>query len=137
VPAPKDNEVLVKIHASTVSPGVFGVPTGRHPYSLFFTLMVRIMFGIRKPRYPILGYEFSGMVVRIENRTLEDALPNVAKAGRLEEYGSAGDMKSMKMPGKVLRAYRERAGCSLVELPGMKPAGGVYVEVEVDPVSLL
>jgi len=65
VPVPKDKEVLVKIDASTVSAGVLWVRAGQHPDSLFFTLMVRIMFGIRKLRNPILGYEFSGTVVRI------------------------------------------------------------------------
>ena len=61
-PVPKENEILVKVHASTVSAGVLWVRNGRHPDSKFFTLMVRLMFGLTKPKNPILGYEFSGEV---------------------------------------------------------------------------
>lgn len=61
-PAPKDNEILVKVCATTVSAGVLWARTGRHPDSKRFTLMVRLLFGLTKPRKTILGYEFSGEV---------------------------------------------------------------------------
>jgi NADPH:quinone reductase-like Zn-dependent oxidoreductase len=61
-PAPKDNEILVKVHATTVSSGVLWARTGKHPDSRFFTLMVRLVFGLTKPKNTILGYEVSGEV---------------------------------------------------------------------------
>ena len=61
-PAPKDNEILVKIYATTVSSGVLWTRTGKHPDSRFFTLVVRIVFGLTKPKNNILGYEVSGEV---------------------------------------------------------------------------
>jgi NADPH:quinone reductase-like Zn-dependent oxidoreductase len=61
-PDPKDDEILVKVHASSVSAGVLWVRNGKHPDSKFFTLMVRLMFGLKKPKRPVLGYEFSGEV---------------------------------------------------------------------------
>jgi NADPH:quinone reductase-like Zn-dependent oxidoreductase len=61
-PVPKSNEVLIKVHASTVTAGSLWAQRGEHPDSMFFTLAVRLMFGIRKPRKSILGYEFSGDV---------------------------------------------------------------------------
>jgi len=61
-PAPKDNEILVKVCATTVSAGVLWARTGRHPDSKLFTLMVRLLFGLTKPRKTILGYEFAGEV---------------------------------------------------------------------------
>ncbi len=61
-PIPKDNEVLVKVHASTVTAGSLWAQRGEHPDSKFFTLAMRLMFGVRKPRKTILGYEFSGDV---------------------------------------------------------------------------
>jgi NADPH:quinone reductase-like Zn-dependent oxidoreductase len=64
-PKPKDNEVLVKVHASTVTAGSLWAQRGEHPDSKFFTLAVRLMFGIRKPRKTILGYEFSGDVEKV------------------------------------------------------------------------
>jgi NADPH:quinone reductase-like Zn-dependent oxidoreductase len=63
-PAPKDNEVLIKVHATSVTAGdcnargfVF-VPPG-------FGFLARLMFGPRKPRQPILGTEFSGEIVEV------------------------------------------------------------------------
>jgi len=61
-PTPKDNEILVKVYATTVSSGVLWARSGKHPDSKFFTLMVRIMFGIRKPKRTILGYELAGEI---------------------------------------------------------------------------
>jgi len=61
-PTPKDNEILVKVYATTVSSGVLWARTGKHPDSKFFTLMLRIMFGLTKPQKTILGYEVAGEV---------------------------------------------------------------------------
>jgi NADPH:quinone reductase-like Zn-dependent oxidoreductase len=64
-PAPKDNEILVKVYATTVSSGVLWARTGKHPDSKLFTLVVRIIFGLTKPKKTILGYEVSGEVEAI------------------------------------------------------------------------
>ena len=61
-PTPKDNEILVKVYASTVTTGALWARSGKHPDSKLFTLAVRLMFGIRKPQKTILGYEFSGEI---------------------------------------------------------------------------
>lgn len=61
-PAPKDNEMLVKVKATTVSSGVLWARTGKHPDSKLFTLAVRMMIGFTKPKKTILGYEVSGKV---------------------------------------------------------------------------
>jgi NADPH:quinone reductase-like Zn-dependent oxidoreductase len=61
-PTPTDGEILVRVCATSVSAGVLLARNGKHPDSKFFTLAVRILFGLRKPRKMILGYEFSGVV---------------------------------------------------------------------------
>jgi len=61
-PAPMDNEILVNVNATTVSTGVLWARTGKHPDSKLFTLAVRMMFGLTKPKKTILGYEVSGNV---------------------------------------------------------------------------
>jgi NADPH:quinone reductase-like Zn-dependent oxidoreductase len=61
-PIPKDNEILVKVYATTITAGVLWARSGRHPDSKFFTFVLRLMFGLRKPRKTILGYELSGDV---------------------------------------------------------------------------
>ena len=61
-PLPQNNEILVKVKDSSVSAGVLWIRKGEHPDSKFFTFMIRLMFGLKKPKIPILGYEFSGEV---------------------------------------------------------------------------
>ena len=61
-PTPKDNEVLIKVHATTVNAGVMLLRNGVHPDSKFFTVMLRLMNGLRKPKNNILGIELSGEV---------------------------------------------------------------------------
>lgn len=61
-PVLKADEVLVKVHATTVTAGVLVVRSGRHPGSKFFTMAIRLLFGLRRPRKKILGYEFSGEI---------------------------------------------------------------------------
>lgn len=64
-PTIKSNEVLVKIKASTVSAGTILMRRGSHPSSKFFTLVIRLMSGLKKPKKEILGYEFSGEIVEV------------------------------------------------------------------------
>jgi NADPH:quinone reductase-like Zn-dependent oxidoreductase len=63
-PTPKDNEVLVKVYASTVSFGVRIARSGMHPDSKLFSYASRLMFGIRKPKkkFHILGWELAGEI---------------------------------------------------------------------------
>jgi NADPH:quinone reductase-like Zn-dependent oxidoreductase len=61
-PTPKDNEILVKVYATTVNAATLWARTGKHPDSKFFTFMTRLFFGLIRPRKPIIGYELSGEV---------------------------------------------------------------------------
>lgn len=60
-PTPKDNEVLIKVHAATVTAGDVNVrgftfvPPGFGP-------LPRLMFGLRKPKRTILGTELAGEI---------------------------------------------------------------------------
>jgi NADPH:quinone reductase-like Zn-dependent oxidoreductase len=64
VPKPtlKDNELLVKVHATTVNAATRWARTGKHPDSKFFTFVARMVFGLTKPKKTIIGYELSGEV---------------------------------------------------------------------------
>jgi len=64
-PTPKENEVLVKIHATTVHVGDTILRKGKHPDSKLFTVMLHMTLGIRKPRRNILGMEISGEIEAI------------------------------------------------------------------------
>jgi len=59
-PAPRDNEVLIKVHATTVTSGdcrirALNVPVG-------FGLISRLVFGVFRPKQQILGSELSGEI---------------------------------------------------------------------------
>ncbi|WP_141504832.1 NAD(P)-dependent alcohol dehydrogenase [Paenibacillus luteus] len=59
-PIPKDNEVLIKIHATTVTSGDCRVRSFKSP--LLYKIPMRLFLGIRRPRNPILGTELSGVI---------------------------------------------------------------------------
>ena len=59
-PHPKDNEILVKIHAATVTSGDVRLRASDFP--ALFWLPARLIFGLFKPKKSILGHELSGVV---------------------------------------------------------------------------
>ncbi|SMF81518.1 NADPH:quinone reductase [Azospirillum oryzae] len=59
-PVPKDNEVLIRICATTVASGDMRVRTLKMPRG--FGLIARLVFGVTRPRQPILGAELAGTV---------------------------------------------------------------------------
>jgi NADPH:quinone reductase-like Zn-dependent oxidoreductase len=59
-PVPKDDEILVKVHATTVTTGDWRARSLEMPRG--FGLMGRLFFGISGPRQPILGTELAGEI---------------------------------------------------------------------------
>src|SRR3990170_2449260 len=61
-PIPKDNEVLIKVHAATVTAA--DTEFRRLKLPLLFAIPLRIYLGLTKPtRITILGTEFAGEIV--------------------------------------------------------------------------
>jgi NADPH:quinone reductase-like Zn-dependent oxidoreductase len=59
-PVPKSNEVLIKIHATTVHVGDTRVRSSKIP--LAYWLPMRLYLGLLKPKRPILGMECAGVI---------------------------------------------------------------------------
>jgi NADPH:quinone reductase-like Zn-dependent oxidoreductase len=59
-PTPKDNEILIKVHATTVTAGDFRMRSFTVPP--MFWLPARIALGFTKPKQPIFGMELAGEV---------------------------------------------------------------------------
>jgi NADPH:quinone reductase-like Zn-dependent oxidoreductase len=59
-PVPRDDEVLIRVHATTVSAPDFRCRSFTVPLS--FWIPARLALGILKPRQPILGAELSGEI---------------------------------------------------------------------------
>lgn len=70
-PTPKDNEVLIKVRASSVNYGDLAARNFRNisprefNMPFLFWMLAKLAFGLKKPRQPILGSEFSGEVEAI------------------------------------------------------------------------
>ncbi len=60
MPVPKDNELLIRVYATTVSSGDVRVRTLKLPKGYGF--LGRLIFGFTRPRQPVLGTELSGIV---------------------------------------------------------------------------
>ena len=80
-PTPKNNEVLIKIIATSVNTGDVRIRGLR--VEGFMKFVMRIMLGFTKPRRPILGTVFSGIVEQVGETV------NQFKVGQ-EVYGTTG-----------------------------------------------
>jgi NADPH:quinone reductase-like Zn-dependent oxidoreductase len=119
-PTPKDNEVLVKIYATTVTAGDCELRSLKLPF--LYQLMLRMGFGFTKPRNKIPGTEL---------------------AGEIETVGK--DVKRFKEGDQVFGAAGMSFGTnaeyiSLPEAPGemeggvaIKPANMTYEEAATVP----
>jgi NADPH:quinone reductase-like Zn-dependent oxidoreductase len=69
-PTPRDNEVLVKVRATTVTIGDTIMRSLNMPIHGWQKLMARLYLGIRSPKRPVLGMELAGEVESVgENVT--------------------------------------------------------------------
>ncbi len=89
IPVPGDDQVLVRILATTVSSGDVRIRSLNLPRG--FGWMARLMFGFRKPRKGILGTDFAGVIVAV---------------GRDVTWFRPGD-KVMGFPGSTLGCHAE------------------------------
>jgi NADPH:quinone reductase-like Zn-dependent oxidoreductase len=99
-PEPKDNEILVKVHASTVSAGdirmrSFDVPP-------LFWLPARITLGFTKPKHPIFGMELAGEVAAVGSAVTRFKVGDPVFASTLtENFGAHAQYKSLPENGLV------------------------------------
>ena len=73
-PTPKDNEILIKVHAASVKIGdiwarnIKAISPSQFSMSFPLWVLSRLMFGVNKPKVNILGAEFSGEVEAAGNK---------------------------------------------------------------------
>ena len=82
-PLPRDDEVLVRIYAVAVTRADCATRQANRSSGRGFELVSRAIFGIRRPRQPILGGDFSGVVEAVGPAVREFAAGD-------EVFGSTG-----------------------------------------------
>jgi NADPH:quinone reductase-like Zn-dependent oxidoreductase len=73
-PIPRDDEVLVKIHATTVNRADVHFREANRSNGIAASLLSRMVSGVRRPRHRILGREFAGEVEAVGAKVSEFAV---------------------------------------------------------------
>ncbi len=116
-PIPKDDQVLIRVHAATVTAGDCELRGLRLPF--MWQLLVRIGFGFRGPRRRILGQELAG---------------EIESVGRDVKRFRKGD-QVLALTGLSLGAYAEYSCLSEKALMATKPVNMTYEEAATVPVG--
>ncbi|HUM26624.1 MAG TPA: NAD(P)-dependent alcohol dehydrogenase [Anaerolineales bacterium] len=102
-PQPKDNEVLIKVHATTVTMGDFRMRSFTVPP--VFWLPARLTLGITKPKQPIYGMELAGRVESIGKNVTRFKIGDQVFASTLtENFGAYAEYKCL--PEKAMMAIK-------------------------------
>ena len=99
-PTPKDNEVLIKTHATTVTSADWRVRSLNVPAG--FGLIMRLVFGVSKPRQPILGSELAGVIESVGKDVSKFKVGDQVFAFSDASLGCHAEYKCMPQDGAVV-----------------------------------
>jgi NADPH:quinone reductase-like Zn-dependent oxidoreductase len=116
-PIPKDNEVLIRIHAATVTAG--DCEMRRLEFPLWLQILARAGFGFRGPRKKIIGQELAG---------------EIEKVGKDVKLFKKGD-QVFGSPGFHFGTYAEYDCLPEKAVLAMKPANMTYEEAACVPLG--
>lgn len=119
-PEPADHEILVKVHATTVSVADQRIRSFRLPLAPLLWLPARIGLGLTKPRHPVLGMELSGTVER---------------TGRAVERFCAGDEVYAAALAGLGGGYAEYVCLPETGAVAMKPRNASHPEAAAVPIG--
>ena len=100
-PTPKDHEVLIRIHATTVTAGDWRARSLNLPAG--FGFLGRLVFGIFGPRKPILGTELAGEVEAVGSGVTRFKAGDQVFAFTGAGYGCHAEYRTMAEQGLIAR----------------------------------
>lgn len=101
-PAPQDNEVLVKIHATTVTIGDTIMRSLKMPVPRWQRIMFRFYLGVRKPKRPILGMELAGEIEAIGKNVTRFKIGDAVLASTFSvNFGGYAEYKCLPDDGMI------------------------------------
>lgn len=119
-PVPDDNEVLIKVHATTAHIGDTRIRRS-DPFP------VRLLFGLLRPkRAPILGMELAGQIEKVGKEVTQFKEGDAVFAFCGFRFGAYAEF--ICLPGKTQKGKIENKG-----VVGMKPANITYEEAAAVP----
>lgn len=98
-PIPKDNQVLVKVLATSVTAADYRVRSFNVPPSLW--LPARLALGLRKPRKPILGMELSGVIETMGTNASRFKEGDKVFAASLQSFGAYAEYICLDENGPI------------------------------------
>lgn len=122
-PAPKENEILVKVQATTVNYGDTAARNFKNISSrefnmpLFLMVPARFAFGLQKPKNPILGSEFAGEIEAVGSNVRRFKVGDPVYGYRGQRMGAYAEYLCMPEDGLV----------------ALKPANMSYAEAAAVP----
>ena len=93
-PVPKENEVLIKVHATTVNRTDCGFRLGK-PYA------VRLFAGLAKPKWPVWGNEFAGVVEEIGSGVTAFNIGDQVFGIDQKHFGAHAEYKCIRENGPI------------------------------------
>jgi len=93
-PTPKDDEVLIRIHAATVTPGDCELRSFKFPFWVWIPL--RLYMGILKPKRPIIGMEFSGVAESVGKAVTQFKAGDPVFAGTGPRFGTYAEYRCQR-----------------------------------------
>jgi NADPH:quinone reductase-like Zn-dependent oxidoreductase len=121
-PIPKDNEVLIKIHAASVTVSDCIVRSGK--VNIFLWLPMRIFVGFKRPRKSILGLELAGEVEEIGKKVKRFKEGDQVYAFTGERFGAYAEYTCLPEDGVHMPA-----DCIMA----LKPSNLTYEEAAASP----
>lgn len=126
-PEPKDNEVLVRVRASSVNPAEWYSMSGR-PW------VGRVEMGLRKPKSNRLGYDFAGSVEAVGSQITEFRPGDEVfggKGGAFAEYLCVSKAVALKPANLTFEQAASVPTAGLTAIQGLLDKGGIQPGAKV------